>query len=424
MGHVTPTPAGNWRANWRDPAGKQKAKTFKTKKAANAYLAEVETSRNRGTYIDPHAGRIKFGRIAEKWSEDRPVGARSSERTRSVLRTHVMPMWQDWPVNEIDHMSAQAWANELAKRLAPATVSKVFGTFALVMRFAVLARLVAVDPTEGVKLPTVRDRDHDLVTVSEEIFVARLLPALPVEHRALVAAAAGAGLRWGEAAGAPWAAFDLCADVVDVHQVAEETSTGVVLRPYPKTRAGRRRVPMAPFLVAELRAHLGRLPGEPAGRALAFGTSAGTPIRRSNFRRQVWRPALVRAGLLGSVTERGQDRWRAAWHDIDGIEWTHEFSTEREAVALVAERAYGGLRFHHLRHSYATWLISRGVPVNIVQKVMGHERPATTLRIYTHVEQDYGDAVRAAFEAQTDDSLTSAPDQGTDEVKEGGPDAA
>jgi integrase len=37
------------------------------------------------------------------------------------------------------------------------------------------------------------------------------------------------------------------------------------------------------------------------------------------------------------------------------------------------------LRFHDLRHSYATWLVDDGVPVNMVQKVMGHERSSTTL---------------------------------------------
>ena len=59
---------------------------------------------------------------------------------------------------------------------------------------------------------------------------------------------------------------------------------------------------MAPFLAAELRAHLGRLDRQPDGWALAFATSTGSAIRRSNLRRQVWRPALVRAGLLGNVT--------------------------------------------------------------------------------------------------------------------------
>src|SRR5262249_48219978 len=56
----------------------------------------------------------------------------------------------------------------------------------------------------------------------------------------------------------------------------------------------------------------------------------------------------------------------------------------RDVVAHVARRAgSGGLRFHDLRHSYATWLISQGVPVNDVQKVMGHERASTPLDRYT-----------------------------------------
>ena len=32
--------------------------------------------------------------------------------------------------------------------------------------------------------------------------------------------------------------------------------------------------------------------------------------------------------------------------------------------------------FHDLRHSYATWLVTDGVPVNIVQKAMGHDQDA------------------------------------------------
>ena len=52
----------------------------------------------------------------------------------------------------------------------------------------------------------------------------------------------------------------------------------------------------------------------------------------------------------------------------------------------VARHAEGGLRFRDLRHSYASWLITSGVPVPDVQRVMGHERPTTTLMINTHVQ--------------------------------------
>lgn len=62
----------------------------------------------------------------------------------------------------------------------------------------------------------------------------------------------------------------------------------------------------------------------------------------------------------------------------------------------VAKRAGGGLKFHDLRHSYATWLVDDGVPVNMVQRVMGHERSATTLDLYTR-RTDNGDRILRAL---------------------------
>jgi hypothetical protein len=79
-----------------------------------------------------------------------------------------------------------------------------------------------------------------------------------------------------------------------------------------------------------------------------FAGRDGQPLLRASFRRDVWRPALVRAGLLGLVDELGLDKWRAGWRDTEGVEWTKEFTTERDAVAYVIEKASGGLRFHDL----------------------------------------------------------------------------
>lgn len=54
-------------------------------------------------------------------------------------------------------------------------------------------------------------------------------------------------------------------------------------------------------------------------------------------------------------------------------------------------------RTHDLRHSYATWLVSCGVPVNDVQKAPGHERASTTLDRYTHASEDRDQRVKDAF---------------------------
>lgn len=189
-----------------------------------------------------------------------------------------------------------------------------------------------------------------------------------------------------------------------IAQVAVETHGGIVLRAYPKSRAGVRAVPMPPFLVEELRR---RATGaSPNGRALVFADRAGGPQRRSNFRRRVWLPSLVHAGLLGRVAELASGRWLAVWPDRDGREQRAEFPTEGAAVVHAAASAFGGLRFHDLRHSYITWLVTDGVPVNIVRRVVGHEKASTTLDRYTHTPEDYADRVRLTF---ADDSLTFRP---------------
>lgn len=148
--------------------------------------------------------------------------------------------------------------------------------------------------------------------------------------------------------------------------------------------------------------------GDPDPGTLVFRDRVGRPLRRSNFRRRVWLPSLVRAGLLGQVVDAGPHRYRAVWADRDGVEWSAEFTTEREAVAQVAAKAAGGMRFHDLRHAYATWLVTDGVPINVVQRVMGHEQASTTLNRYTHTPDDYAARVLAAFEGSAASLLPPA----------------
>jgi Phage integrase family len=187
----------------------------------------------------------------------------------------------------------------------------------------------------------------------------------------------------------------------------------VTVRAYPKSRAGIRTIPLPGFLVSALEAHreltVGNAAPDPA--RLVFPTRTGTPQRRSNFRRQVWRPSLARGGLLGSVEALG-GTWCASWPDRSGTTRRQMFGTKRDAFAHLAAQAVGGLRFHDLRHSYATWLVSEGVPVNVVQKVMGHEQASTTLNRYTHTPDDYSARVLAAFDGSAASLLPSRVHRG------------
>lgn len=324
-----------------------------------------------------------------------------------TVRSRLLPYWQNWPLAKIDHTAVQQWVSELGKEIAPSTVASCYATFSSIIGSAIRDRLIAHNPCVGIRLPARRKEADDGRTVSLSDVTERLLPHVPVSYRALVALAAGAGLRWGDCLGLCWGSVDLDASTLSVVRVVIEVSGQVAGKPYPKSAAGRRTVPLAPFLHGELARLYGDQPPLPAAPVVAG--PAGGALLRSNFRRRIWRPALVRAGLLGTVATHGPDAVEATWLDNTGFEHTETFRTERDAVATIARTAAGGLRFHGLRHCYATWLVSEGIPVNVVQRLMGHERSTTTLDLYTHAPAEYFEQVRSALSAASSLPITSGP---------------
>jgi integrase len=132
--------------------------------------------------------------------------------------------------------------------------------------------------------------------------------------------------------------LDLAARRLQVIRTVVEISGHTAFKPYPESAAGRRTIPLPPWLT-EITDHLASY--ALGVEQLVFPNTVGASLRRILFRARTWKPTLQQAGL-----------------DLT-------------------------LRFHDLRHSYATWLVDDGVPVNVVQRVMGHERSSTTLDLYT-----------------------------------------
>jgi integrase-like protein len=59
------------------------------------------------------------------------------------------------------------------------------------------------------------------------------------------------------------------------------------------------------------------------------------------------------------------------------------------------------------RHAYATWLVHDGVPPNMVQRVMGHERASTVLDLYTR-RTDNSYRILSVLEDADDEDATTA----------------
>ncbi|MFD1524388.1 site-specific integrase [Pseudonocardia yunnanensis] len=323
---------------------------------------------------------------------------------RSCART-CSPHWGTWQLAKIDHLSVQTWITELSRRLSPATVAERRRLTSAVLRSAVRNRLIAFNPCEDIKVQKRRRRDTDEQVIDRTAFRQRLLPAVPERHRGIVGVAGGCGLRWGEAAGLCIDALDLDRRTLRVIRTVIEVAGHTSFKPYPKSTAGRRTVPLPGWLVTILRGHLDQYPlGEGD---LIFANEVGGALRRTLFRSRVWRPSLVRAGLLGSVIQDG-DAYLSRWVDATGQRHRERFGTEPAAVKHVVHEHDGGLRFHDLRHSYATWLVDDGVPPNMVQRVMGHERSSTTLDLYTRRTADSTRILQALDDEDPDDGTAGA----------------
>lgn len=66
----------------------------------------------------------------------------------------------------------------------------------------------------------------------------------------------------------------------------------------------------------------------------------------------------------------------------------HQGNLRHEYIAILEKAKVPKIKFHSLRHTYATRLFEEGVPVKTVQTLMGHTDINTTMNIYTHVTDD------------------------------------
>jgi hypothetical protein len=112
MGFVLKTPGGRFRASWRDRAGRQRSRTFATKRDAGIFLAQVESAKAKGSYVAPAGGKVHFGDHAELWLSLHATEKTTAARDKSVMRNHVIAKWGTWPLAKIEHMDVRSgWSS-------------------------------------------------------------------------------------------------------------------------------------------------------------------------------------------------------------------------------------------------------------------------------------------------------------------------
>ena len=140
---------------YRDPSGKQKARTFVSEKAAVDYEAEVRTDMRRGAYLDPQAGQMKVAPWSEKWfAAQGHLKPSTRTRYRGLLKVQILPRWGGCSLHDVDFLEVQGWVSDLTSSgLSGSTVRQAHRVFSLLLETAVRSKRLSSNPAIGVKLP-------------------------------------------------------------------------------------------------------------------------------------------------------------------------------------------------------------------------------------------------------------------------------
>ncbi len=248
---------------------------------------------------------------------------------RSTFQHHLVPRFGNLRIDRIDAESIEAYA---AKKLAAGKSPKTINNHLTMLRKTLVKAadwgyLHTVPKVTWLKYP---DPEFDFFDFEE---ADRLLEAADREWRTMLLTALKTGMRVGELLALQWDSVDLVAGRIVVRRSDWRGHVGT-----PKNGKSRE-VPISPVLLAALKAHR-HLKGD-----MVFCPDGedGRPFRENELRRPLYR-ACKKAGLR-----------RIGWHV--------------------------------LRHTFASHLVMRGVPLKAVQELMGHSTMEMTMR-YAHLSPD------------------------------------
>ncbi len=286
--------------------------------------------------------------------------ARSLERYTAIVEQHIVPTVGHLPLERFTEQHVVGLHQTWAGRVSPATVRYHHSVLRSAFRQAVEWRLIERNPARGVQPP--RRVRHQMRALSVAQARQLLDGAGGDELEALYTLAVTTGMRLGELLGLRWPDVETEARRVTIQRTLVRVS-GQWQFGEPKTARSRRAVALSDRALASLRRH------------------------RIGQKR-----ARLRAG--------------AAWkeHDLvfvgpDGEPLYGAHVTERCLKPLLRRLDLPVIRFHDLRHTAATVLLTQGINPKVVSEMLGHASVELTLDTYTHVLPDMQAQVGVAMDA-------------------------
>ncbi|MSO41846.1 MAG: site-specific integrase [Solirubrobacterales bacterium] len=343
--------------------GKQHKESVRTLEQARKLKAARETDRNRGEFQEQ--SRIPLREYAEEWIDRYQGNGRrgftddTRQDYRRDLSRYAYPFFDErrgrtvsgiTPRDVADWITWLCNEHQQGRALADATVRRIMSPMRACLATARREGLIRHSPLDGATLPHRPEIDdvEEIVKAFSRDQLRTFLAIVRPEYQLLFRLLAATGLRWGEVAALRWRDLQLDGSRPRVRvrrALGRRRRKGDApqFKP-PKSKYGRREVPLDAALVSQLRRHRSetRWSGDDD---LVFAARNGAPLRQENVRRRVLKPAVEEVG--------------APWAG-----------------------------FHSFRHTCASMLFERGANAVQVQRWLGHHSPAFTLNVYVHLLED------------------------------------
>jgi integrase len=370
-----------WLACWIDPDGRERSRVFKIQADADRHWRAMETDKARGEYYAPDAGKTLFSDFGKRWLASRVVDPSSILRYETAYRLHVCPAFGYRQVRAIKPSHIQGWIGQLSERFEPSTVIASFLVLQGILDLAVADEEIKKNPA---KSPVVQAPIHQApeIQIWTDDVIACLIDAHPDSLRALPELAASCGMREGELFGISLEDFDFDEKIVRVRRQVKRLDS-IYIFALPKNDR-ERIIPLSDWDIQAVRRHVGRYPPRPY--TLPWEKPGGKPhtgsilfrwptdrqhVKARSYSEMVWKPALVKAGVIAEPAKDRRGRRRYVTSRREGI--------------------------HQLRHYYASVMLAGGVSIKELAEYLGHSDPAFTLRVYAHMLPCSHDRARAVI---------------------------
>jgi integrase len=365
-GSITKRKDGRWMARYTVHTAKGPRRRHiygRTRQEVAAKLTKAMTDRDGGIELDPSS--VTVNEYLQRWLNDsvkgnvRPITFGSYER---LVRVHVVPALGRIKLKALSPAHLQGlYRDRLDAGLSPCTVQRVHAAVIhRALKQALRWGLVPRNVSEAADPPKAQRKEIRPLTPEQVRTLLKTAQGNRLE--ALYVLAITTGLRQGELFGLRWEDIDLTAGRLSVRQTLTTPKGGRRLGP-PKRSKSRRSVKLTAGAVKALTAHRERRLEDRETLAVlwqdhdfVFATQVGTPLNRHNFFRRCFKPLVEDAGLPRSV------------------------------------------RFHDLRHTCATLLLSKNVNPKIVQELLGHANISQTMDTYSHMLPDMQERAASAMD--------------------------